>query len=313
MRLAMAVMVALVLAVATWNTAEIPSTSVNPRVWTKRRPPTPQAYFSLEYGDMTTPAWPDHYWPYTVIVCSQSFQNSDVIMSKIGGGREPVSKSLCYFNAQDIDVAGTFSGAYWDTLEAMFDSTWCIMDLDADTCVRMDSPRDHPAWIPFGESADSLIAFASRLPFNLYGGDDWDGAYIDNCTADIQSFRIALLPAHFDCDGDGLADTVQEMQEQWDTYRPYLISGIRGVIGDGRILLANTAGDVPNADLNGITIEGVGHTISYAEAKSAFESQRSVAHAPFLSVAWVTQVSTDADSCFLMTSEVPGVYYGIVE
>ena len=302
----------LLLLVTTWNTGSIPTSSTNPRVWPKRRPPTPQAYFILQYTDMTMTNWPDHYWPYTLIVCSQDFQNSDVLMSKIGGGREPVSKSLCYFNAQDIDVAGTFSTAFWDTLEAMFDSTWCIMDLDADTCVRMDSPRTHPAWIPFQESADSLIAFASRLPFNLYGGDDWDGAYLDNCAADVPAWRIALLPTHFDCDGDGLPNTVQEMQDQWDTYRPYLTAGLRGVVGD-RILVGNSAGALVDPSLSGITIEGVGHTKSYADSKAAFEAQKAVAHLPFVGVAWVTQVSTDADSCLLMTREVPGVYYGVVE
>lgn len=303
----------ILIAVATWNTSTAPRVSHQPRVWTRHRPPTPQANFVLNYTDMTEVNWPDHYWPYRLIVCAQSFQASDIAKSRIGGGAEPVSKSIAYFNAQDIDVAGTFSGSYWDTLEAMFDSTWCIMDLAADTCVRFDAPRTHPGWIPFGRSADSLVAFAGRVTFGSHGGPTWDGMYLDNCQEDFPSWRVAMLPASFDCDGDGQPNTVGQLQSQWDTYRPYLINAMRSVVGNDRILVANSAGTLSDPNLNGICIEGVGHTISYASAKAAFEAQKAVCHPPFLSIAWVTQYSTDASPCLLMTTSVPGVYYGVVE
>lgn len=291
------------------------STPPRPTVPGYHQPGTPHAYFTLQATDMLRPDWPEGYGQYTLFVCAASFASWDVARSHVGGDlRLSRPNSLAYTNAQDVDVAGTFTGIpYWTALEAKFDTTFCIRDLSTGKCIRMDTPRTHPAWIPMQASVDSLVAFHAQYTLVSQGGSEWDGFYIDNCMATYPAWRKALLPASFDCDGDGLPNTVQELDAQWAAWRPYLSARLREVAGDTRIIVGNAGGALLDGCLNGITIEGVGHTHTEANAKTYFEAQKAISQTPFVGVAWVTQESTDAYPSARVVGQVPGVYLGVVE
>lgn len=290
------------------------STPPRPTVPGYHRPETPHAFFTLQATDMLRPDWPEGYGQFSLFVCSASFASWDVSRAHVGGDlRLTRSSALAYTNAQDVDVAGTFSGTpYWDALEAKFDSTFCIIDLSTGNCVRMDSPRTHPAWIPMQASVDSLVAFHAQYTLVSQGGPAWDGFYIDNCTAAYPAWRKALLPASFDCDGDGLPNTVQELDAQWAAWRPYLTSRLRAAAGPARIIVGNAGGALVDGCLNGISLEGVGHTQTEANAAAYFQAQKAISQDPFVGVAWITQSSTDSYPSARVVGQVPGVYVGTV-
>lgn len=265
------------------------------------RPVVPEAYFILHATDMLRAPWPDAYAKYSLFVGSGSFSAFDVARAHWFKD----TKLLAYQSAKDVGVAAGFSGQYWIDLAAVFDTTWCIIDLDADECVRMTAQQ--PAWIPTQESAEVLAEFHRNTTMALSG---WDGMYIDEATATYPAWRVAELPANFDCDGDGLPNTVQQLQDQWATWMPYFLEQMRGAVG-AEILVANTAGTYAQDCLNGTTIEGIGDTITEEDAVASFELQRSIGTDPFLGIAWITEELERQPSGHVV-SLVPGTYLGTV-
>ena len=288
------------------------------------RQPTPEAYFVFQWADMFTAArYPRDWQRFTLFVCASSMSQADVGQMEFS---LPEGLKLAYGDAQNLNVANSRSGAFYDSLEARYaaafgtDTTACVRNLTTGACVRMDqiagSSDVHPSWIPFQESADVYVEFFRAVTFGQNAL--WDGMYLDDCTAAYPPWRQDILQdildasQTFDINGDNVADTVQDAVNQWATWRPYLTAQLRSALGDGRVIVGNAGGALVDSTLNGITIEGVGHSITESEAQDAFEAQKAVSVSPFYGVSWVTQESTDDIPSSRMTKLVPGVYYGVI-
>jgi hypothetical protein len=106
------------------------------------------------------------------------------------------------------------------------------------------------------ESADALARWHAEV--TLPAG--YDGLYIDNWHASFSPTwarsLVELTNGSFDCNGDGLADSVESLNAQYSAWKPYYSMKLRQVLGDELLLLANT-GNVaePDPSLDGQTIE----------------------------------------------------------
>lgn len=295
-----------------------------PKVYPVVRQPTPEAYFVFQWADMFRPAtFPSTFQRYTLFVCAASMSQSDVAQMEFS---LPDGIKLAYGDAQNLEVANSRSGTFYDSFEAAFatafgtDTTCCVRNLTTGSCVRMDqiagASDTHPSWIPFQASADVFVEFHRSV--TLAQNNRWDGLYLDDCTATYPAWRQDILQdildasQTFDIDGDNVADTVQDAVDQWATWRPYLTAQLREMMGETRVFVANSGGTLSDSCLNGITIEGIGHTVTKSEASASFQAQRAVGHSPFYGVGWVTTATTDAIPTRQLTEEIPGVYYGVV-
>ena len=106
------------------------------------------------------------------------------------------------------------------------------------------------------ESADALAQWHAEVTMP----SGYDGLYIDNWHASFSASwarsLVELTNGSFDCNGDGLADTLESLNAQYSAWKPYYSMKLRQVLGDDRLLLANT-GNVaePDPSLDGQTIE----------------------------------------------------------
>jgi len=74
----------------------------------------------------------------------------------------------------------------------------------------------------------------------------FDGLYVDMLTdlywmaddpmANPMS-KMNVSSGGFDCSGDGAADSVKELQTQWQAWRPYFVAKLREVFGEHSIII----------------------------------------------------------------------------
>lgn len=269
----------------------------------------PEAYFTLDGPTLRSAGWPADFRKYSVFVCSPSFTVEDV--SKIHQDI-PGAIALAYTNIADIPLGAFPDSPYWQDLEAVFDTTFCVMDLVAHHVIRMadESGTGYPHWVPRQESADVLVAFHHDV--TMAAG--WDGFYIDQCEAHYPPWRLQKLAeatTAYDANGDGSPDTPEQVVAQYDTWRPYLVQRLREVMGNDAVLIANSGGPLGDANLNGICLEGVGTRFTPQEARSALLGQRDVSRMPFVAALWITTDGSRQPSLEL-AREIPGVHYGTV-
>jgi len=267
------------------------SVPVKPKVWPYERQETPRAYFVLQATDMDSkPNWPEDYLKFSLVVANASISAAPGLVR--ANTQVPDCLLLAYRNFSDIEVADSRSGAFWDSLETAFDTTFCIRDLDdGGRCVRMQDGGDTiPAWIPFQQSIDAFMAHFDASVWIK----DWDGIYLDEYTNPYPAWRFALLPANYDIDGDGVADDSTKLVEQREAGRAYIAQRIRASIGSDAVFIANTAGALAGGGcFNGITIEGIASTADSTAAIAEFAAQDSVSVEPKVHVVWVTAASQE--------------------
>lgn len=267
------------------------SVPVKPKVWPYVRQDTPRALFILQATDMDRkPKWPEAYLPFSLMVANASISAAPGLVR--ANTNVPDCLLLAYRNFSDIEVADSRSGAFWDSLEAVFDTTFCIRDLDdGGRCVRMQDGGDTvPAWIPFPASID---AFMQHFDASVWV-KDWDGIYLDEYTNPYPSWRFALLPANYDIDGDGAPDDSAKLVEQRAAGRAYIAQRIRQSIGPDAVLIANTGGALAGGGcFNGITIEAIASSADSTAAVAEFAAQDSVSVEPRVHVVWVTAASQE--------------------
>jgi hypothetical protein len=142
----------------------------------------------------------------------------------------------------------------------------------------------------------------------------FQGLYLDNCTAEVPTYRLNKLFAQaprVDVDGDGEADDRDAITALYAAWRPYYTEQLREALGEGVILLANSGGALGDPVLNGITLEGVGDRFDVVSARSHFDSQRLVGRLPFLGVAWVTSDESELPTRDFVPG-VDGLHYGFI-
>jgi hypothetical protein len=269
----------------------------------------PQAFFTLDGTDLRRTGWPGSYARYSLFVCTPSLDAAAIATIHQG---VPGSRALSYTSAQDVAIGFYPGNPYYDTLTAVFDSTLCLRDLRTGNVVRQrgESGSALPAYIISKKTADILVTFLR----DHMAGLGWDGLYVDQCTSEYPSWRKALLDSlttEFDIDGDGVADTMDKLDAQYATWRPYFTQRLREVLGNDVVLVANAGGPLVDSTLNGITLEGVGTRFTVPDARSYLQGQGAVAHAPFVSALWITTDGSRTASLDL-AREIPGVYYGTV-
>jgi hypothetical protein len=280
----------------------IPSRYLGPNA----RPPTPQAWFNFSTDLSFGTSWPQDYHPYTLFAGTRSSSSAaDLdLMRKTGEG----TTWLAYVNAQDLPIHRGFDNAYNLAYQAAWDTTsFCVFNLATNKVWRV---AGYMQWIPRKTSADSCIRV--QRDWLLSPSPLWDGLYIDECYRDYPAFKESALPASFDCDGDGQADTVAKLEAQWHEWRPYLTAGLRTAAGSSKILIANTAGPLSDPALNGITIERVGEVgkTTVSQAITAFVDQRSVGRQPFYGVVWPV-TAANVPAALQVVRTVGGVYFGV--
>jgi hypothetical protein len=315
-------MTSFLLLLAALTPLALESIPAKPKVWPDVRQPLPQAYFVFQAAYLDDSRWPTHYHPFTVMVCNQSIAATGL------RGMEwnyPDVKRMAYMDAQgikvDADGAATGGTAYYDSLRAYFDSTYCVHVISTGECLRQG--QNSPAWVPCKESIDILAQFHAAFTMNAdstwtgWSGGLFDGMYIDDCTAAYPNFRMAYIADSIaagrpiDVNGDGVADDTTAVQLQWKTWRPYLTEKMREVVGE-KPLIANSAGRIDDTCVNGICIEGIGHTATEDSATVWFQDQKAVGHGPFMGVGWV-KTSADTVPTINVANAVPGVYFGLIE
>ena len=271
----------------------------------------PSAFFTLTAAEIRDPGWPEAWADYDVFVCTAFLPAETVAQARAD---RPDATFLAYTAVSDL-YNGNPENPYFAAFHAVFDTTLYVRDLDTDTVVRLYGSDGTPGsghgyFVIQQPSADVLVAFHRDV--TIAAG--FHGLYLDNCNAEMPQWRrdrLAEIP-RLDIDGDGLADPHHTIPDVYATWRPYYTQQLRAALGPDVLLVANSGGPLDDAPLNGITLEGVGDRFDVSDALSYFDSQRSVGHAPFVAVAWVTTVASDEPTREIVPA-VPGLHYGFID
>jgi hypothetical protein len=270
-----------------------------------------RAFFILQHADLSSPQWPAAFQEYCIFVCNPSLraEHLDVVRRDMQD-----SILLAYMNVQDISIGIYPNDTYYQALTAAFDESLCIRDLatgELFSFYRDTSGASVPAFIVQQQSADILVEFHRTVTM----ATDWDGIYIDLCTREFPRYRqVALLDRapSFDFDGDGAADSLQELLDAYRVGRTYFTTRMRETFGASFVLVGNSGGALDDPALNGITLEGVGdRAMTVEQARSHLLSQQEVCVEPFTAVLWATTVLSAGPSLELCR-EMPGVAYGVL-
>ena len=221
-------------------------------------PPPPQAFFLLSYDMLSRPTWPSSYRNYSLFIASPTHFSAELVQ-KVHADI-PGSRVLAYFDSVSIPLkVGCSTGSpmgnnpvqrplpddpegYFKELRATFNATWLIRDLGR----GMEPICLYPGlagYVLQQESADSIARFHAAVTKAEYG---FDGLYVDMLTdlywmaddpmANPMS-KMNVSSGGFDCSGDGAADSVKELQTQWQAWRPYFVAKLREVFGEHSIII----------------------------------------------------------------------------
>eukprot|EP01043_Picozoa_sp_COSAG02_P067773 COSAG02_NODE_11012_length_1811_cov_3.105724_2_plen_187_part_00 len=121
----------------------------------------------------------------------------------------------------------------------------------------------------------------------------------EGCTSFMKAGR------KYDCDGDGVADTGEDVAGMYFAWAPAFVALIRQALGDDAIMLANSAGSISDGSLSGVTIEMegcVGTRGGIAKCANALNGQQVVTTSSGrkpTSVLWLTHAEsmTPAEQC----------------
>ena len=95
----------------------------------------------------------------------------------------------------------------------------------------------------------------------------FDGLYLDGyvepdridfhqCALKEEGCQSFMKQGHlYDVDGDGKADSAADVSGSYFAWAPAFVAMVRKRLGDGAVILANSAGSISDSSLSGITIE----------------------------------------------------------
>jgi hypothetical protein len=271
-----------------------------------------RAYFVLRPEHLRESDWPSAYVDYDLFVCAPSISSSDFQAIRSG---VPGATLLAYTNLQDITIGPT-ENPYYQELNAVFDSTMCVTDLHTGHVVRVYG-RDPaipgsgvPSWIVGRRSADVLAEFHRDVTMPL----GWDGLYIDNCTRVYPNWRKTRINSQtdsIDVDEDGVADTWDQVDTIYGTWRPYFTERLREYLGASAILVGNAGGPLGDPQLNGITLESIGTRFTIAQGRQYFTGQSVLAASPRVNVAWII-LPGDVAPTLTLAQELSNLWVGEV-
>jgi hypothetical protein len=107
-----------------------------------------------------------------------------------------------------------------------------------------------PAYVPSAASAPLIASFVA----DFFAAAGLDGAYLDGFE-NPSIKRVECAGSACDFDGDGAADSLAEAAAQYAAWAPALVAALRARLGPDALLLANSAGALSDASLDGLTIE----------------------------------------------------------
>ena len=116
----------------------------------------------------------------------------------------------------------------------------------------------------------------------------------------------------FDCDGDGIADSIGKVEAQYAQYRPVFTQRLRQELGTAKILVGNAGGPLGDPSLHGITLEGVGVRFTVEQARGYLAEQEGLGFAPFTAVLWATTDPSRVPSREL-AAEFHGAHFGVLD
>jgi len=287
----------------------------------------PRMYFMLQSSDLRESDWPSHYLDYKLFVCNPAMTATDIAEVRQA---VPAAMLLAYFDLQSLPLY-EYSEPYYQALTATVDSSLCMINLDDQCMLKLEDWRN-PEIILNQTSADLLVAFHRDVTML----QDWDGIYLDQCTRRWPFRKRTLLEGldvTYDIDQDGLADTMDDLDAQYETWRPYFTSELRRVLrrnvshpddpvggtpsrpssigAPGVMLVGNVARDIIDPALNGITFEAIGVAIQLDYAMLWAQAQQAVARPPKLLGAWARLQQSIVPS--MTFAELMGGYYGTLE
>jgi len=272
----------------------------------------PQAYYILFDSDITGPNWPQNFVQYTLFVVSPQNMTADLI-TKVKTDI-PGSQLIAYWDFNDVPIQSGCStghvmgdkpgrncsfyacgdGPWTESIRSAFSSQWAITDLTKKEVVCLYPGLAAYAW--FDQSANAIVELFS----NWLNAVPFDGFYLDGFTR-LTAYTQNVAPLSgitFDSNGDGEPETMDQLVSQWQSWAPYFVHELRLAIGPDKILVANSAGPLSNADLNGLTIE-MEACIDQLSCMNALIGQKSVSPDAAVSVLWLThsEAMPPAEQC----------------
>ena len=111
----------------------------------------------------------------------------------------------------------------------------------------------------------------------------------------------AELKTPFDSDGDGLPNTIAQLEAQFKEFHPQFSHQLRTKLGPEAVILGNAIGRVADPNLNGITIEMLRCADNLTACGELFQLQEKVAAKPSMSVMWLDSQSVSAaEQCHIV-------------
>ena len=100
-----------------------------------------------------------------------------------------------------------------------------------------------------------------------------------------------------DVNGDGRADSAVEIMSQYQQWRNGVTAILRQKLGPEAIMIANTAGEGADPNLNGITLESEACG-SFEACRGWLSDQAKIGAKPSMSVIWTCDATTPAEVTF---------------
>eukprot|EP00039_Didymoeca_costata_P001546 m.53215 g.53215 ORF g.53215 m.53215 type:complete len:334 (+) comp10849_c0_seq2:5027-6028(+) len=165
-----------------------------------------------------------------------------------------------------------------------------------------------PLYVHSNKSVTALVDFLGKwIPSHGF-----DGVYFD------QYFTNTNVPGVIERMGEGLRfsangdlskpQTIAEIEEQYNTYRPAFSARLREALGKDAIMIANCGGGMVDPNLNGLTIEACDNQESCSEW---FQAQAKVAQSPKINIMWLK--GADPQECTIaanLRKVVPNFFEG---
>jgi hypothetical protein len=150
-------------------------------------------------------------------------------------------------------------------------------------------------------SCDALADYLSRSLMAV----GFDGLYVDGyaepdrvdfhqCALKEEGCQSFMKPNRsYDIDGDGVADSPEEIYASYFAWAPAFMARMRAKFGPSGVVLANSAGSISDSSLSGVTIEmeactGDSGTKRCADALNAQHTASVAAGVTPVSVLWLT-------------------------